>query len=186
MGGACCTNTCIGSVDKDQEVVYRSQMERERENNSFIQVPEIDAKSQEEDMPFDDWIDSIDQQRRKHLDPITIRKLIKEASEKFGQKNANLTNKQVREIYDKWFDEEQDYLEKDEVLHRLKDMFEAEMFPIADCHSCDQLGKVCYENDGGLSHRIAQGQATREEMRSSVGGPFSPNTQRSSYKSDFK
>ena len=45
MGGACCTNTCIGSVDKDQEVVNRSHMERERENNSFIQVPEIDAKS---------------------------------------------------------------------------------------------------------------------------------------------
>ena len=88
-------------------------------------------------MPFDDWIDSIDQQRRKHLDQYTIKKLIKEASEKYGQKNANLTNKQVKEIYDKWFDEEQDFLEKDEVLHRLKDMFEAEMFPIADCHSCD-------------------------------------------------
>ena len=128
----------------------------EKENSFVYQAPEIDTKSQEE-MPFDDWIDSIDQSKRKHLDSVTIRKLLKEASEKFGQKNANLTNKQVREIYEKWFDEEQDFLEKDEVLHRLRDMFEAEMYPIADCHSCDQLGKVCFENDGGYSHRIAQG-----------------------------
>ena len=88
-------------------------------------------------MPFDQWIDSIDKQKRAHIDSATIRKLIKEASEKYGQKNANLSNKKVKEIYQKWFDEEQDFLEKDEVLNRLKDMFEAEMFPIADCDSCE-------------------------------------------------
>ena len=55
----------------------------EKENSIVCQAPEIDTKSQEE-MPFDDWIDSIDQSKRKHLDSVTIRKLLKEASEKFG------------------------------------------------------------------------------------------------------
>ena len=57
-------------------------------------------------------------------------------------------------------------IEKEEVIQRLKDMFEAESYPInEDCAECDTLGKVCYSNDQGLSHRISQGTATLEDMQ---------------------
>ena len=38
-------------------------------------------------------------------------------------------------------------MEKDEVLERLRDMFEEELNPIRECRECDVKGKVCYEND---------------------------------------
>ena len=57
-------------------------------------------------------------------------------------------------------------IEKDEVLVRLQDMFEEERYPInQDCMDCDKIGKVCYKNDHGLSHRISQGTATLDEIK---------------------
>ena len=36
---------------------------------------------------------------------------------------------------------------------------------MADCNECEKIGKVCFQNDGGLSHRISQGEATESEVK---------------------
>ena len=56
-------------------------------------------------------------------------------------------------------------MEKEEVLEHLRDMFEAELNPIKECKECEAKGKVCYENDEGFSHRLAQGTVDAEELR---------------------
>ena len=98
------------------------------------------------------------------IDRPDIKELIMTASTKYGVKNANLNKDQVDKLYNKWFNEQDNFLEKDEVLSRLKDMFEAEQHPIRECSQCDQLGRVCYDNDGGYSHRMSQGNPTQEDL----------------------
>ena len=75
----------------------------------------------------------------------------------YGKKHANMTTIKVEQVYQTWFgNEKYQMIEKEEVLLRLKDMFEAESYPINhDCTECEVLGKVCYSNDHGLSHRIS-------------------------------
>ena len=90
------------------------------------------------------------------MDQQAIKKLICEGSKMYGKKNANMSSARVDKVYETWFGDDQFHIEKDEVLVRLKDMFEAEQYPInEDCADCQLLGKVCYRNDHGLSHRIA-------------------------------
>ena len=91
------------------------------------------------------------------------------ASTKYGVKNANLNIFEVDSLYNKWFNEEDHFLDREEVVHRLKDMFEAEQHPIRECAECESIGRVCYDNDGGYSHRMSQGKPTKEDlMRSQV------------------
>ena len=101
------------------------------------------------------------------LDKQEIKRLILQGSRMYGKQNANMTSVQVEQVYEAWFGENKfQMIEKEEVIQRLKDMFEAESYPInQDCNECDTLGKVCYSNDHGLSHRISQGTATLEDMQ---------------------
>ena len=100
------------------------------------------------------------------LDKQEIKRLILQGSKRYGKQNANMTSVKLEQVYQTWFGENQfQMIEKEEVIQRLKDMFEAESYPInQDCAECDTLGKVCYSNDQGLSHRISQGTATLEDM----------------------
>ncbi len=106
-------------------------------------------------MDFDEWIDSIEKSRKNWFDMYTIKDLLAEASIKYGQKNSDLSQQQIDQIYADWIGEEVLCLEKEEFLLILKDMMEAEKNPIAECAECDRDGRVCYENDGGLSHRMS-------------------------------
>ena len=101
------------------------------------------------------------------LDKQEIKKLILQGSKRYGKQHANMTSVKVQQVYEEWFgDDKFKMVEKEEVILRLKDMFEAESYPInQDCADCDTLGKVCYTNDNGLSHRISQGTATLEDMQ---------------------
>ena len=64
-----------------------------------------------------------------------------------------------------WFGKDNMRLfDRSEVCLRLHDMAEAEYHPIADCDDCGQLGKVCFENDDGCSHRRGQGILSVKEM----------------------
>ena len=111
-------------------------------------------------MNFDDWILSIEQQRadKEFLNKYQIRKLIREASDKFGDKDMPKMNKErMDKLYEEWFgDDEQCFLDQDDALARFRDMFEAMQNPINyDCDDCQKIGKVCYLNDNGLSHRVS-------------------------------
>ena len=99
-------------------------------------------------MTFDDWIDSIDKKRSNWMDKHTIKNLIQEACARYGVKNRNLTQQEIDVVYKGWISKEEDLaMEKDEVLERLRDMFEEELNQIKECSECNAKGKVCYEND---------------------------------------
>ena len=76
-----------------------------------------------------------------------------------------MTNDEIDKAFASWIGEDVDSMEKDEVFERLKDMFEAESRPIRECKECTAKGKVCYENDDGLSHRLSQGELQMDELR---------------------
>ena len=111
-------------------------------------------------MEFDDWLDSIEQRPNQFLDVFTIKDLICEASDKYGNRETKITVPEVNQIYEDWFGLEVHSLEKEDVILYLRDMFETQQNPIADCEECAKLGKVCFENDGGVSHRISQYEAS--------------------------
>ena len=109
---------------------------------------------------FDEWLDSIEQRPNKYIDQFTIKDLIFEAGQKYGNPKRNLSIAEINEIFESWIGVDVMTMEKEDVLVLLRDFFEMESQPIADCHDCAVMGKVCFENDGGLSHRISQYQAT--------------------------
>ena len=86
---------------------------------------------------FDAWIDSLGQTEKSYLDRQAIKELIMTASTKYGVKNANLNIYEVDSLYKKWFSEEDNFLDREEVVNRLKDMFEAEQHPIRECAECE-------------------------------------------------
>ena len=68
-----------------------------------------------------------------------------------------MNKERMDKLYEEWFgDDEQCFLDQDDALARFRDMFEAMQNPINyDCDDCQKIGKVCYLNDNGLSHRVS-------------------------------
>ena len=62
------------------------------------------------------------------MDIITIKGLIQEASQKYSKKQGELSQEQIDRIYNDWIGKEGEclFMEKDEVMERLRDMFEAD------------------------------------------------------------
>ena len=85
-----------------------------------------------------------------------------------------MSKEELDKVYNEWIGKEVLILETDEVVNRLRDLMEAEIHPIADCPDCARLGKVCYENDGGFSHRLSQGTLTARDLRESIKGKRRP------------
>ena len=81
-----------------------------------------------------------------------------EATKRYGRRRKVLSKEEVNKIYEEWIGKEVLILDTEEVVNRLRDIMEAENNPIAHCEQCEALGKVCYEHDGGFSHKLSQGQ----------------------------
>ena len=134
---------------------------------------EIDDDDENEIEAFEKWISAIEHGNKKFFTILDIKNMITEAGSLFGRKNKILLKNDNQETLDKlykvWFgssagEDEDPFKERDEVCIRLRDMMEAEQNPIADCKECDDLGKVCFENDGGQSHRLSMGKLSRVEL----------------------
>ena len=115
-----------------------------------------DTLSVDEDgVGFDDWLKTIEQGKKKYYGIFDLKRLMTEASRRFGRRNKSMSKEELDRVYNEWIGKEVLILETDEVVNRLRDLMEAEIHPIADCPDCARLGKVCYENDGGFSHRLS-------------------------------
>ena len=90
---------------------------------------------------------------------LDIKNLIAEAGSRFGKRHLhslkNADDATLDKTYNEWFSEDLGFIERDEMINRLRDLIEAEIFPIADCKLCENIGKVCYENDNGHSHKLS-------------------------------
>ena len=90
-----------------------------------------------------------------------------EAAKRYGRRHKVLSKQDVNKIHEEWIGKEVLTPDTDEVVNRMRDIMETEINPIAHCEEHEALGRVCYENDGGFSHKLSQGQLSYEEMKQS-------------------
>ena len=68
---------------------------------------------------------------------LDIKSLVAEAGSRFGGNHKHGLKDADKEkstlVFNEWFAEDVGYLELDEVVNRLRDLIESEIFPIADC-----------------------------------------------------
>ena len=107
----------------------------------------------------DEWIKTIELGKKRIFTVLDIKHLMVEAGSRFGKRHKhileNADEAELHKLYTEWFPSEIEYIECDEMVNRLRDLIEAEIFPIAECEACSKIGKVCYENDHGYSHKLS-------------------------------
>ena len=113
---------------------------------------------------FDDWLKTIEQGKKNYYGIFDLKRLLIEAAKRFGRRGKNMSKEDIDKVYNEWIGAEVFILETEEVVNRIRDIYEAEFNPIAHCEECEAIGKVCYENDGGFSHRLSQGKLSMEEL----------------------
>ena len=146
----------------EQQVLTPEEMLAQKQPEEEQKQPEQPEEGKNDQENFDDWIQSIEEQRadKEFMNMFTIRQLIREGHLKFKNANQPALNKEkLQDLYDKWFGGNENHtLDQDDAIERLRDMFEAMQNPIDDdCKSCSDMGKACFKNDNGHSHRINQG-----------------------------
>ena len=169
MGSACC-GMCL-SQGEPGELKIEGSLSKQPVPPSRSQA--LDTVSVEDYDEFEIWISAIERGKKNFFTCLDIKNKIAEAGSRFGAENkAQLQNgnqETIDHLYQLWFgssagEEVEDFTDRDEMCIRLRDMMEAEQNPFADCFECDALGKVCYENDGGLSHRLSMGEVSVDEI----------------------
>ena len=84
MGATCCGGCQIITGADPNEIQSVPPNKVKNRANQF-------KSGDDEEMDFDQWIDSIEKHRKNWFDIYTIKDLLAEASIKYGQKNADMT-----------------------------------------------------------------------------------------------